>query len=478
MTLSVIVNTFNEGGRVAATCRDFLAAGADEVVVCADGTTDGSCDALPEGARVVRNETPLGCGKSKANATAAASGDVLLWVDAHQNVVSGDLRSMAERALNSGSIFCPAIANTSYDADFNASRLAGSTRLFFPNNTGILPFSSSQYRHDPEQLPMMVGVGLCMSRQTFARVGGWNNFAGRHGSQERGMALRAFMAGVPVVCDGSVVVGHEFFGASHPSRNPSSGQYRFNNIAHSWVNAWHAFYAVSGEPLFTETLFPWMKRSGVGTPAATVEKYLTPTAAAADRSAFAPLRTKTDNDLYVMLRDLSAASPHPLDSKPTAAPVTGMTSFIPLLEKYLDKLKPTSVLEWGPGSSSRFILERLPAGAKLTSIEHDPVWLARAKSAVPAAHAAKWEVILEDKDKQGSTYAWRALSVRAAPQLILVDGRRRVECALAALKAIAPGGAIILHDSNRAAYVDLLRDHITIIDRGDNTLVFTRKGGM
>ncbi|MCX6901684.1 MAG: glycosyltransferase [Verrucomicrobia bacterium] len=477
MKLSVIINTFNEGGRVTATCRDFLAAGADEVIVCADGTTDGSCDALPDGVRVVKHDKPLGCGKAKLAATAAATGDALLWVDAHQTVLAGDIRALAGRAVESGAIVCPALANIAYDANWRAYRLPGSQRVFHPNNEAILPFSTSQYRRAPEPSPLMVGVGLCMSRDTYARVGGWNTFAGRHGSQERGMALRAFMSGVPVVSLDDVMLGHEFFGTTHPSRNSDGGQYRFNNIVPAWMNVWHAYYAVCGETAFRERIIPWLHRCGCGPADAIADRALT-AEARLDHELFERASKRVADDaLLAMLETLALKTHFPLSpvsnlkSPISNVPTNSMHSFVPVLEQWLDRIKPTSVLEWGPGASSRVILGRLPSGARLTSIEHDDTWLQRARASVPPC-AARWDTLLEPVNRRVSRYAHRALDIRPAPQLIFIDGRRRVECALAAIQVLAPGGVIILHDARRTAYTDLLRGHIRILAHEADTLVF------
>lgn len=356
MKLSVITNTKNEGPRVKATCQAFLGAGADEVIVCADGATDGSCDDLPAGVKVVRNTESLGCGKAKHIATDLASGDALLWVDAHQNVVSGDIREMAKRAIADEGIVTPVLRNIFYDANWHPQLIEGG-REFYPNDASILPNCSQQYSFKANS-SYAVGVGLCMSRKTYARVGGWNRYNGRHGSQERGVALRAFMAGVSVAVSKDTVLGHEFFGEGHPSRNASTGQYRFNNIAPASYNAWHAFMAVCSPPFFDRVMVPWLNACGLGDGS----KAMQSDTAIQDRDYFLRhCKVRPDGDLLNLVTDLVARHSPPKDP--------GTATLEPMALSYIRANARGRCLECGTGSTggTRAILE----GAKsVVSIDH------------------------------------------------------------------------------------------------------------
>ena len=73
--------------------------------------------------------------------------------------------------------------------------------------------------------------------------------------------------------------------------------------------------------------------------------------------------------------------------------------------------------------------------------------------------------------KKNTSYA--TIAYEYGPfDMIFIDGRRRVECAIVAKQVISPGGVIMLHDKNRENYMRPLRPHIKIIEEGEKTIVF------
>ena len=253
--LSVCITTQNEGGRVRSTAEAFLSAYPDvEIVVGADGVTDGCCDNLPEGVVVVRNESRIGCGRTKCRIVEAATGDALMFIDAHQNVLEGDLVDLVETAMQDNVIAQPLIGSITYDKKWNSKR--HTITNYIPNNVGLTP----KPRH---YLPTerrdrfntrLVGVGLLMSRETYNKVGGWNQYKGFYGSQERGMSLRALATDTPIVVCGDVIVGHEFGGRGNPSRMsfPYNAVYKDKPIH----NLSHAYYVVSTDEEWRRYFLP------------------------------------------------------------------------------------------------------------------------------------------------------------------------------------------------------------------------------
>ncbi len=434
MKLSVITNTLNEGERVRATCEAFLSAGADEVVVCADGTTDGSCDDLPKGVVVIRNQKSKGCGQAKALATLAASGDVFLWVDSHQCVFDGDLRALAGAAAENGTVVCPAIGNIFYDESWTPRKMENGGRLFFPNNDSILPHSTAQYRGAPHERTVQVGVGLCMSRKTYLRCGGWSRFRGRHGSQERGMALRAYMAGVDVEVDRSVLIGHEFFGKTHPSRNPESGQYRFSNGAPAVFNAWHSYMAVCGDAAFNNNVVPWLLSLDGNMHAG--DAVMEDAMAIADRDYFLRhCKRRTDDELLVLIEELMAARAPVRDS--------GGAALEPAAVRIIKAMAHGRCLELGTGSGAG--TQALLEGAmSVVSVDHMPRFtkLARAK-----IHNPNVEFVTCPIDKNTGFYDLS--SIRGKFDLIVIDGppgRKARESAISEVMRLCAAGGIILED--------------------------------
>lgn len=116
-------------------------------------------------------------------------------------------------------------------------------------------------------------------------------------------------------------------------------------------------------------------------------------------------------------------------------------------------------LEWGAGCSTLLFqdLARERGGDVLT-MEHDPNWLT---SVAKRLNYGGSNIVLQDLDgprqsqiDQGLHYA--SYPVDKGPfDFIMIDGRRRVECAVAALACSHKDTVIVLHDYRRARYQTL-----------------------
>jgi hypothetical protein len=123
--------------------------------------------------------------------------------------------------------------------------------------------------------------------------------------------------------------------------------------------------------------------------------------------------------------------------------------------------RATRMVEFGAGGSTLLLLE---AGeGRLVTVENDPAWLARlAESPRCAAAAAegRWAQVPVDQGPvgewgwpldaarrdDGATYVNAPWSEMPEPDFVLVDGRYRVACALAALSRMGPEGRVAVHD--------------------------------
>lgn len=147
-------------------------------------------------------------------------------------------------------------------------------------------------------------------------------------------------------------------------------------------------------------------------------------------------------------------------------------SFESILIEWLRKIKPSSVLEWGPGKSTGIIHQECPA-AKILSIESNAEY--RKKM---AAHHPYAEIIHAPIPEYGpSEYScWPSLHRRGEKyDLIFVDGRQRASCLVTALLSLNAGGVIIIHDSERAHYQNALSLFDVVASR-DFTSVLIPKG--
>lgn len=134
------------------------------------------------------------------------------------------------------------------------------------------------------------------------------------------------------------------------------------------------------------------------------------------------------------------------ESRPTdknANPIPWMNfAVIKLLE---DRLKEDFILfEFGSGYSTCFYARKVRA---VISVEYDKQWFGIVKTQVPA----NVELIFRENDVNGE-YC-RAIGATGKQfDVVVVDGRDRVNCVKQALPALSPGGVILLDDSQRDEY--------------------------
>lgn len=146
-----------------------------------------------------------------------------------------------------------------------------------------------------------------------------------------------------------------------------------------------------------------------------------------------------------------------------------MHSFQNLLRQWLARLNPARVVEWGPGKSTSIIQEVVPA-AFLLSVEHDDAWIERARELVLAPNELR-HISATKRDAHYATTIFR--NADAPFDFAFVDGRRRVECVLAAFAHGCP--VVMLHDWCRANYKDVLLAYANVLQEADNTVVLAPK---
>jgi hypothetical protein len=111
------------------------------------------------------------------------------------------------------------------------------------------------------------------------------------------------------------------------------------------------------------------------------------------------------------------------------------------------------VFEFGCGNSTLYYASRV---ASVTSVEHDSAWHA----AMQARAATNVTLVLQVLEPNGD-YARMALTSGGGYDLVIVDGRDRVNCVRHGIGALSDRGCLVLDDSERAEYAaawDVLRD--------------------
>jgi hypothetical protein len=135
-------------------------------------------------------------------------------------------------------------------------------------------------------------------------------------------------------------------------------------------------------------------------------------------------------------------------------------------------------LEYGSGNSTLFFADRL---GHLTSIEHDRVWYDKVKAdlaqlgrrnvdyrLIPAALAKlpdysfyEEHKLLENEFSIRPEYTEYFSFARTFPNdhfdMIMIDGRARIECALNAIPKLKSGGIFVLDNSDRKRYVTIFK---------------------
>jgi precorrin-6B methylase 2 len=113
-----------------------------------------------------------------------------------------------------------------------------------------------------------------------------------------------------------------------------------------------------------------------------------------------------------------------------------------------------SVFEYGSGASTLWWARRVKS---VVSVEHDEPWYREVLQQIPANVTLEF-VALEP----GGAYSRRAAEQGRSFDIVVVDGRDRVNCAHRAVDALNPRGVIVWDDSERERYADgqqALREH-------------------
>lgn len=115
---------------------------------------------------------------------------------------------------------------------------------------------------------------------------------------------------------------------------------------------------------------------------------------------------------------------------------------IEFLEERLDR--QMRVFEYGGGHSTLYLAERV---GTITTVEHNREWYEHLKASVPANCTLVYREL-----EYGGDYARTAREMDQRFDLVLVDGRDRVNCASQAVEALSEGGVIIFDDFERERY--------------------------
>jgi hypothetical protein len=121
-----------------------------------------------------------------------------------------------------------------------------------------------------------------------------------------------------------------------------------------------------------------------------------------------------------------------------------------------------TVWEYGGGASTSWLMD---LNASITTIEHDPIWyttLVSLSQSTSVRNIPCTEFGTISSEAAEGFFDEYVHSIDACPDeslnLVIIDGRCRVACGQSALPKIEPGGFILLDDSDRHRYNQLIDD--------------------
>lgn len=105
--------------------------------------------------------------------------------------------------------------------------------------------------------------------------------------------------------------------------------------------------------------------------------------------------------------------------------------------------KSMRVFEYGSGNSTRWWAGRV---ATVNSVEHDRSWYEKVKGSLPDNAQLRYEEL-----EYGGSYC-QAISGEQRWDVVVVDGRDRVNCLKQSVNYLADGGVVLLDNSDREEY--------------------------
>jgi glycosyltransferase involved in cell wall biosynthesis len=212
--ISFIITSRNESKSILeATITGLLSTSAryaTEIIVIDDGSSvpiAGLCRDV----RLFRNPEPIGVSQSRRRGANIATGDVLVWLDAHMTFADNWLDQMLAH-VESGSLLCSAAwdynRSTCYcwgvDIEWCAER--NYEKGLSPGF--IVRHRTSRPRQDAAEVPMVIGSCYMMSRSSYNKLGGFSPLFRAWGQDDVDISIRAWISGLGVKCITQAAVGH------------------------------------------------------------------------------------------------------------------------------------------------------------------------------------------------------------------------------------------------------------------------------
>ena len=220
---SIVIPCRNEGGNVAMTVNSMLGVRTNqsfEIIIVDDGSEDGCCDFLEKtsmsGIKPLKKRG-LGSANARNVGADAASGDVLIFCDAHITVEDGWL----DRLL--GLLRAPEV-----DAACPAMGVIGQPEVVGYGQTWDEELNVRWMGRPDGVIPSPLAPGACLAvkRAAFYDVGGFERGFQTWGHEDTELSLKLWLFNHPIYLEPDVTVLH-LFRPSHPYR-VTMREYRYN----------------------------------------------------------------------------------------------------------------------------------------------------------------------------------------------------------------------------------------------------------
>jgi hypothetical protein len=117
----------------------------------------------------------------------------------------------------------------------------------------------------------------------------------------------------------------------------------------------------------------------------------------------------------------------------------------PFIHFIANRLLPTfNIFEFGSGNSTLYYGKKV---ATVDSVENDLFWYNKIKGTMPQNVSLFYCEV-----HNGGEYCKYAGSTQKSYDLVIVDGRDRVNCCKESIKALSPNGVLVLDDTERVDY--------------------------
>lgn len=206
--LTLVIATHDEGDQLWRTVAN-LAQGlpdGSEILVVDDESADGSVGELerrvPQ-ARVIRPGRRLGVASARNLGAARASGDVLIFADAHVRATQSWAGEIVPVLADEGVGMAGAVV-----ARMRYPQVRGYGLRFIDTATNLEWLC--QQAADPYPVPVLGGFFLAVRRDVFHAVGGFDGGMRIYGMEDPEMCLRMWTFGYRCVLVPSVVIRHAF----------------------------------------------------------------------------------------------------------------------------------------------------------------------------------------------------------------------------------------------------------------------------